>query len=214
MAKKVGILGSGAVAQTLGSGFLKHGYEVMLGSRDTAKLVEWSARSGGKAGTLQEAAAFGDIIVLAVKGSKALSVLQLAGSEQLSGTTVIDVTNPIQDAPPVNGVLQFYTRLDESQMEQLQKAFPKARFVKAFSSAGNATMVNPDYHGIKPTMFYCGNDAKSKAEVKTILEQFGWEPEDLGAVEAARAIEPLCILWCIPGFLKNDWVHAFKVLRP
>ncbi|MCW3107707.1 MAG: DNA-binding protein, partial [Segetibacter sp.] len=50
-------------------------------------------------------------------------------------------------------------------------------------------------------------------EVSAILEDFGWEVEDMGAVEAARAIEPLCILWCIPGFLRNDWMHAFKLLK-
>ena len=73
-------------------------------------------------------------------------------------------------------------------------------------------MVNPDL-GAKPTMFICGNGAGARAEVQEILAKFGWEWEDLGAAEAARAIEPLCVLWCIPGFLRNDWVHAYKVLR-
>jgi predicted dinucleotide-binding enzyme len=98
-------------------------------------------------------------------------------------------------------------------MERLQREFPDVRFVKAFNSVGNAGMVNPSFRGGKPTMFVCGNDDAAKKTVIKIVEQFGWEPEDMGKVEAARAIEPLCILWCIPGFLRNDWMHAFKLVR-
>jgi predicted dinucleotide-binding enzyme len=97
-------------------------------------------------------------------------------------------------------------------LERLQKRAPKARFVKAFSSVGSVLMVNPKLPST-PTMFICGNDAAAKAETRAILDTFGWETEDLGMAEAARAIEPLCILWCLPGFLRNDWMHAFKVLR-
>jgi hypothetical protein len=98
-------------------------------------------------------------------------------------------------------------------MEQLQREFPSVHFVKAFNSVGNALMVNPEFSAGKPSMFICGNDAEAKQTVSSIVEQFGWEVEDMGNMEAARAIEPLCILWCIPGFLHNDWAHAFKVLR-
>ena len=99
-------------------------------------------------------------------------------------------------------------------MERLQRSAPKARFVKAFNSVGNALMVNPKLRGGPPTMFICGNDGEARKEVAEILTLFGWDTEDMGTAEAARAIEPLCVHWCIPGFLKNDWVHAFKVLRP
>jgi predicted dinucleotide-binding enzyme len=138
----------------------------------------------------------------------------LAGAAALAGKAVIDATNPIADAPPVNCVLSFFTTLDDSLMERLQKAVPGARFVKAFSSVGNAVMVNPAFKGGPPTMFICGNDAAAKADVTVVLKQFGWDAEDLGTAEAARVIEPLAILWCIPGFGKNDWMHALKVLRP
>lgn len=74
--------------------------------------------------------------------------------------------------------------------------------------------VDPDFGGIKPTMFICGNDDGAKDEVTSVLDEFGWETEDMGRVEAARAIEPLCILWCIPGFGRNQWSHAFKLLKP
>lgn len=210
---KIGILGSGIVARVLGSGFLKHGYEVMLGTRDASKLAEWKSSGDGKVGSFSDAAAFGDIIVLAVKGTMANSALQMSGKTNLSGKVVIDTTNPIADAAPENGVLQYYTNLGDSQMERLQSAFPEARFVKAFNSVGNNFMINPDFNGIKPTMFICGNDSAARKEVTTILHLFGWETEDLGMAEAARAIEPLCILWCIPGFTRNEWGHAFKLLR-
>ena len=98
-------------------------------------------------------------------------------------------------------------------MERLQKAQPKTKFVKAFSSVGNRRMVNPDFGGVRPTMFICGNDSGAKATVTKILDQFGWETEDMGSAEAARAIEPLCMLWCIPGFTRNQWTHAFKLLK-
>jgi len=211
---KVGILGSGDVAKTLGAGFLKHGHAVLLATRDATKLTEWLAKHpSARIGSFADAAKFGEIVVLAVKGDAALDAVSLAGAPALAGKVVIDATNPIAPAPPVNGVLKFFTSLDESLMERLQTAYPSVRFVKAFSSVGNARMVNPVYAAGRPTMFICGNDAAAKQTVSGVLDQFGWESLDMGSVEAARAIEPLCILWCIPGFLRNEWTHAFKVLH-
>lgn len=210
---KVGVLGSGDVAKTLASGFLKHGHEVMIGTREPAKLKEWAGKNPkGRVGSFGEAATFGGLVVLAVKGAASAEALRLAGASSLSGKTVIDATNPIADAPPVNGVLRFFTNLDESLMERLQREFPEAKFVKAFNSVGNVLMVDPEIKGGRPTMFICGNDEAAKQIVAGILDQFGWETADMGKAEGARAIEPLCILWCIPGFLRNEWAHAFKLL--
>ena len=215
MSKKIGILGSGAVAKALGTGFVQHGYEVKLGTRDASKLADWQAETGGKAhvSSVAEAAAFGDAIVLAVKGTAVEKVLQHAGAANLNEKTIMDATNPIAEAPPVNGVLQFFTSLDDSLMERLQKNFPGAHFVKVFNSIGSHLMVNPDFGGARPSMFICGNEESAKREVAGILGQFGWEVEDMGGAEAARVIEPLCILWCIPGFKNNQWAHAFKLLK-
>jgi predicted dinucleotide-binding enzyme len=160
-----------------------------------------------------DAANFGDIIVLTVAGHAATNALELAGINNLSGKTIIDTTNPIAAAPPVNGVLQFSTTYNTSLMEQLQALAPEAKFVKAFNSIGNGFMYKPNFDGIKPTMFICGNDATAKQTVTGILDAFGFETEDMGMAEAARAIEPLCILWCIPGLTKNQWTHAFKLLK-
>ncbi len=186
----------------------------MLGTRDPKKLAKWAAtNTAARVGSVAEAANFGTMLVLAVKGDGALAAVNQAGAQALAGKTVIDATNPIAAAAPVNGVLKYFTSLDDSLMERLQAAQPEAHFVKAFNSVGSARMVNPQYAGGRPTMFICGNDAGAKQAVSGVLDQFGWETLDLGAAEAARAIEPLCMLWCIPGFLHNEWTHAFKVLH-
>ncbi len=211
---KIGVLGSGVVGEALSNGLLKHGHEVMRGSRDPAKLQAWRSGAGPRArtGTLAETAGFGSMVVLAVKGSAAVEAVESC-REALAGKAVIDTTNPIAEAPPVNGVLQFFTGPGDSLLERLQARVPAAHFVKAFSCVGNALMVDPRLPGGPPTMFICGNDEGARRQVATLVEQLGWEVDDLGAAEAARAIEPLCMLWCIPGFLRNRWDHAFKMLR-
>jgi 8-hydroxy-5-deazaflavin:NADPH oxidoreductase len=211
---KIGVIGSAVVGQTFASGLKKHGYDVRIGSRDPEKLADFSAKSGIAAGTLADVAAWGDALVLAVGGSVAEEALRQAGESNLRNKVVLDATNPIAKEPPEDGVIRYFTSPNESLMERLQAAFPAARFVKAFNSVGNGLMVNPEFPDGKPTMFYCGNDAAAKAMVKTIIEQFGYEPADMGTVKAARAIEPLAQLWCIPAFRENAWTnYAFKLLR-
>jgi 8-hydroxy-5-deazaflavin:NADPH oxidoreductase len=213
---KIGIIGSGIVAQTLGKAFLTEGNEVMLGSRDPQKaaLKKWSSESkGSKTGTFSEAAKFGELLVLATSGDGTREAILASGPENMDGKTVIDVTNPLSHEPPVNGVLKLTVPMNSSLMEASQHLAPNAKFVKAFNSVGNAQMYKPYYKEGKPTMFICGNDEAAKKQVTKILDQFGWETEDMGAAEAARAIEPLAMLWCIPGFLRNQWTHAFKLLK-
>jgi len=214
--KKVAVVGSGAVGQTLSNGFLKHGYAVVRATREPAKLSQWLSGAGANASVLglAEATASADLVVLAVKGEGAEEAVALCGAG-LDGKTVLDTTNPIAvgSGPPKNGVLEYFTAQNDSLMERLQRKAPKARFVKAFSCVGNTVMVNPSF-GARPTMFICGNSSEAKAETTGILERFGWEVADMGPVEGARAIEPLCILWCIPGFAGKSWGHAFKMLWP
>ena len=213
MAARVGVLGSGIVAQVLAAGFAGKGYEVRMGSRDPGKLAPFARPPRVTAGTFAEAAAFGEVLVLAVKGTAALDALAQAGDEALADKVVIDTTNPIEDRPPERGVLHFFTGPNDSLMERLQRAHPRARFVKAWNSVGNALMVDPKLPGGPPTMFFCGDDGSAKGRVADILRQFGWEPEDMGTAASARALEPLCQLWCLPGFLRNAWGHAFKLLK-
>lgn len=211
---KIGVLGSGVVAKTLAVGFIKHGHKVMIGSRSPEKLADWAAENPqASTGNFAAAAAFGEFLVLAVKGPVAAEALQLAGAENLKGKPVADACNPIADTPPVNGVLQFFTGPNESLMEKLQAEFPEAHFVKAFNSVGAHRMIDPQFKDGKPTMFICDNNEEARKTVSSLLDNLGWETADMGGAEAARAIEPLCMLWCIPGFLRNEWTHAFKLLR-
>jgi 8-hydroxy-5-deazaflavin:NADPH oxidoreductase len=212
---KVGVLGSGTVGQTLGAGFLKHGHQVMLGTRDPKKpdVQKWVQNTpGATGGTFEETAKFGELIVLATLGRVVENVIDLAGTNHFTGKPVIDATNPLSDAPPIDGVLQFTTGPNESVAEKIQAKVPGAYVVKAFNSVGASRMINPQYKQGIPTMFICGNNAEAKTKVSEIIEQFGWEPFDCGTIIAARAIEPLCMLWCIPGFQRNQWTHAFKLL--
>ena len=210
---RMAVLGSGAVGQTFAKGLKKHGYDARIASHSPAKLTEFSNTAGIQASSFDAAASWCEGAVLAVRGSAAEEVVRESGPDNLAGKLVIDVTNPLSDAPPEDGVLRVFTGPNESLMERLQAAFTAIHFVKAFNSVGNALMVNPELPGGKPTMFYCGNDAGAKKIVARIIDQFGFEGEDLGTAKAARAIEPLCQLWCIPGFLSGHWRHAFRLLR-
>jgi hypothetical protein len=211
--KKVAILGSGQVGEALAKGFLDLGHAVMRASREPEKLTSWKIAAKGEAsiGTFADATKWGEVIVLAVKGTAAESLVE-SNAANLAGKTVIDATNPIAEGNPDNGVIRYFTNANESLMERLQHKAPQAKFVKAFNSVGNMFMVNPPFKPT-PTMFICGNDAGAKQETTTILEKFGWEAADMGGVEVARPIEALCQLWCAPGFTKNDWAHAFKYLK-
>lgn len=213
---KIGIIGSGIVGQVLAKSFTAEGNEVMLGTRNTAKedIVKFkSANPSISIGNFKETAEYGEILVIATKGSVTTAAIEIAGIENFSGKIVIDTTNPIADLPPVNGVLQFFTGPNESLLEKLQSLLPKAKLVKAFNSVGNAVMYKPHFSAGQPTMFIAGNDEEAKKFVTSILTAFGWATEDMGKMEAARAIEPLCMLWCIPGFLRNEWSHAFSLLK-
>lgn len=212
---QVGILGSGIVGQVLGAGFAAHGHQVMMGTRNPkAALVQsWVAKTKrASAGTFAQAAQFGDLVVLAVLGRVVEEVIWLAGPANVKDKIVIDTTNPIADSAPVKGVLQLTTGPNESLGEKLQSLIPAANVVKAFNSVGSALMVNPKFEQGTPTMFFCGDSDTAKAQVAEVLRQFGWEPLDCGGIIVSRAIEPLCMLWCIPGLLRNQWTHAFKML--
>lgn len=215
---KIGIIGTGAVAQRLGEGFIGLGHEVKLGTRNVNKdeVKKFVQQHGSKAsaGSFADAAAFGEMIVVAVAGRVAKDAIEMAGAANFKGKTVIDTTNPISQEPAVNGVLKYFTGPNESLGEMIQEWLPDAHVVKCFNSAGNVFMTNGKQFGdVTPTMFICGNNDDAKKKVTGILTAFNWETLDCGKIEASRAIEPLCMLWCIPGFLENKWMHAFKLLR-
>lgn len=213
---KIGIIGSGIVGRVLANAFIKEGHEVKVGTRNALKeeVVTFKKENPeALIGNFNETAAFGELIVLATGGAVTEEAIRLAGVENFTGKTIIDATNPIAKEAPENGVLKFFTTTNDSLMERIQRLLPDARLVKAFNSVGNAFMYKPQFPGGTPTMFICGNDEAAKQTVTGILTAFGWDTEDMGKVESARAIEPLCILWCLPGLTKNQWTHAFKLLK-
>ncbi|OOG69583.1 NADPH-dependent F420 reductase [Algoriphagus sp. A40] len=189
--KKIGVLGSGVVGRTLAEGFVKRGYEVMLGTGHPNKLSDWQSGANGKVGSFEKAANFGDLIVFAIKGTAALEIAQLV-KVGISEKTVLDVTNPISDKSPKDGTRTFFTSEDESLMEKLQELIPEAHFVKAFNYFDSKAMVNSSKSKAQ-TMNICGNEESAKIEAKEVLSQFGFKTKDMGKADAAREIELLAI---------------------
>jgi predicted dinucleotide-binding enzyme len=209
---KIAVLGSGMVGQTLAKGIKGLGHDVRIGSREGAKLAAFSAETGVAEGRFADVVAFADVVILAVKGDVAESlVAQL--KDTLASKVVLDTTNPIAGAP-VEGMLPYFTGADESLIERLQKSAPNARFVKWFNSVGAGLMVGPKLSGGAPSMFICGNDADAKKTATQLASEMGWSVEDAGSAKLGHALEALCQLWCAFGFTRNDWAHAFAMLRP
>jgi len=212
---KVGILGTGDVGRALGTGFARRGHEVKMGSRDAKnpKLAAFVKAAGPKAsgGTFAEAAAFGEVIVLATLWSGTESALKLAGARNLAGKVVMDATNPLVFAPNAPPALE--RGWNDSAGEQVQRWLPDAKVVKAFNIVGNALMVDPQLPGGPPDMFICGNDAEAKATVTRICADFGWPAMDIGGIEGSRLLEPMCILWVLYGIRTGSWGHAYKMIH-
>ena len=212
---KIGILGSGIVGQTLGPGFVNSGHDVMIGTRSPEKLNEWISKTGdgASAGTFEEAAKFGELIVFCPLFRAAKEIISLAGEDNMNGKIVIDTTNPIAEAPPKDGVLVYTKKDGDSAGEIIQELLPNSHVVKAFNSIGSPYMVNPHFEEGKPTMFICGNNSEAKKTVTDILTEWNWEVADCGPIEASNALEGLCIIWCAIGFRTGKWDNAFKLLK-
>jgi 8-hydroxy-5-deazaflavin:NADPH oxidoreductase len=210
--KKIGILGSGEVGQTLAKGFIMDGYAVMVGSRDghKAEVVDRALGMDVATGTFREVTEWAELIVLAVKGSVAEGVAgELA--DVFAGKVVLDVTNPISDEPPVNGVLKLFTLANESLAERIQASAPDSRVVKVWNTVSHRFMIDPDFKE-RPTMPIAGNDAHAREEVAGIVSAFGWDVLDMGMLTSARPIEQLTVLLCVQGFLHDEWDHAFRMI--
>ena len=212
---KTGILGTGDVGQALGRGFAALGHDVRMGSREPYgdRVKKWLAQAGARAssGTFAEAAEFGEVIVLATLWPGTENAIRLAGPENFAGKVVIDTTNPLRFVP--NAPPELTHGHTDSGGEQVQRWLSGAGVVKAFNIVGNAHMVNPRFPGGQPDMFICGNDADAKQVVTGILEAFGWPAIDIGGIEGARLLEPLCLLWVTYAIRTGTWNHAFKLLR-
>lgn len=210
---RVGILGSGDVAKSFGRGFLNEGYEVRLGSRDPAKLAGWVRESGPRAssGSLPETARFGELVVLAVQGTKSVEAIQAAGVEAFTGKVVLDSTNPLETAP--GGVPKLVGGPGSSSGELNQRAVPAAFVVKAFNTVGHAQFYKPQFAGGPPDMFVCGDDANAKARVARLCTDFGWNAIDTGSIGMSHYLEAAAMIWILTAYAGGHWHQAFKMLR-
>jgi 8-hydroxy-5-deazaflavin:NADPH oxidoreductase len=200
---KIGILGSGMVGQALARGYARHGHDVLIGTRK-------SEVEGLPVGSPDEAVADADLVVLGVAGRASV---ELTGSlaHRLAGKILVDATNPLDFS---TGAPQLFVGFEDSLGEQVQKAAPEARVVKAYNTVGNTLFVDPELPGGPPTMFIAGNDDDAKATVTRLLEDTGWEVADLGGIEASRWLEAMCMAWVTYGARTGTWNHAWKLLRP
>lgn len=209
---RVGVLGSGDVGRVLAAGFAGLGHDVKIGSRDPQKLRDWADAAGKhvSTGTFAEAARFGDIVVLATLGVATEEAVRLAGIDAFDGKVVIDTTNPLDFSAGLPRLTIGHT---DSLGEVVQRLLPNARVVKAFNTVGNALMINPQLPGGPPTMFLCGNDEAAKKTVTEICAAFGWDVVDIGGIDGARYLEPMCLTWVLHGIRSKSWTHAFKMLH-
>lgn len=195
---KVAILGKGAVGQTIGAGFKKHGHDVRWGRRDPKE-------------SYADAAKFGEIAVLATSWSGTENAIKLADPKNLAGKVVIDLTNPIKseesEAP------ELAIGFSDSGGEQVQRWLPQARVVKCFNCVGSTLFIDPKLPGGPPDMFIAGNDAGAKQTVTAICKEFGWPAVDIGGIEGARLLEPLALLWVVVGFKLDRWEQAWKLIH-
>jgi predicted dinucleotide-binding enzyme len=193
------------VAQALGQGFLDRKHEVMLSSRSPEKLEDWNA------GSFEEAAAFGELIVLAAKGTETESVLGSAGRENLGGKVLIDVTNPLVFEGDIPRLAYGPT---DSGGEVVQRTAAEAKVVKTLNIVNAGQMVDPEAEDGPPTMFVAGEDEGAKRTVTELLESFGWsDVVDIGGIDASRELESLCVLWCRYAIPNQGWQATFRLLR-
>jgi predicted dinucleotide-binding enzyme len=212
---RIGVLGTGEVGRRLAAGFKSRGHDVTIGSRDAdkPKLREWLSGDGAgiQAGTFAEAAAHGQLLVLAVLGNAAEDVIADAGGENFSGKVVIDAMNPLDFSggfPPKLSISG-----EDSLGERVQRAVPDAKVVKAFNTIGNPFFVDPSFSDGKPTMLIAGDDEDAKHTVGDVLADLGWpDPVDIGGIEGSRELEAICIAWIKVGGARGAWDHGFRLL--
>ena len=212
---RVGVLGTGEVGRRLAAGFSSRGHDVMIGSRDPRKpeLREWLSGDGAgvKAGTFDQAAAHGELLVLAVLGDAAEEAIAEAGAENFSGKVIIDAMNPLDFSGGFPPKLSIFGQ--DSLGERVQRALPDAKVVKAFNTIGNPYFVDPSFSEGRPTMLIAGDDEGAKRTVRDVLADFGWsDTVDMGGIECSRELEAICIAWVKIGGARGAWDHGFKLL--
>lgn len=212
--KRMAFLGTGNVGRALATGLGRHGHEVALGSRKSAEDLAraefaasgWEGRVLGYA----EAASWAEWVFVCVPGQAVDETAGRVPPEAVAGKVVIDVTNRMWRRGE-SSVLP--ADFGVSASERLQAAWPEARVVKAFNTVGSRLMVDPDVPCPPPTMPLCGEDEDAKAAVYELLADIGWEPGDIGGLDAAAALEAMAVVWVRWGQFHGSWTHAFKIVR-
>ncbi len=211
----ISIIGAGDVAQSLASGLIEAGHNVMIGSPEsTAHSVgrfnkKHKAKKAGT-GSTTEAASFGEVAFLATAWHSSQDILQQI-RPQLAGKIIVDITNPLlfeDDRPPS---LAFGH--DMSGGELIQQSLPDSHVVKTLNFVSHRHMVRPSYKDGRPSMLVCGNNTSAKQYIAELLHDLGWKDViDIGRIEKSRLLEPLCLLWLEVGLARDTWDHAFSIL--
>lgn len=218
METNIAILGTGSVGKTIGSRLIQLGYLVMMGSRtaENENAVAWSQDNGGNAynGTFAEAARFGNIIFNCTKGEITLDVFNLAGIENFSNKTVVDISNPLDFSHGMPPSLFKQWSNTNSLGEEIQKLLPEANVIKTLNMVNCDVMVDASRCGGEATMFIAGNNEGAKSSVIALLEKFGWNDIiDLGDITSARGMEMLLPIWLKTWKATGDGHFAFKIVR-
>jgi 8-hydroxy-5-deazaflavin:NADPH oxidoreductase len=211
---KIGILGTGMVGETLGTKFVQLGHQVKMGSRtaNNESAAKWVKAAGANAsqGTFADAAAFGDMVFICLKGAVFLDVAKTLSPGALAGKVVVDVSNPLEFS---NGSLSLSICNDNSLGEEVQKAVPSAKVVKSFNTVNCDVMVDPAKGG-NPTMFVCGNDSGAKKQFTELIQTLGWRDIiDIGDITKSRGTEALMHLWMNLFSLFGTPHFGWKIVR-
>ena len=211
---KIGIIGSGDVAQALGKGLVAAGHSVMLGTRDQGKkeLAFWRKKDSKTAflGNTTEAASFAELAILAVAWHASEDIMAQIRPE-LAGKIVIDVTNPLVYHDDESPTLSIGHTI--SGGEVVQQTLPDSHVVKTLNYINHAHMVNPEFKEGLPLMMVCGNNASAKLHTRDLLVELGWKDLlDIGEIEKARLLEPLALLWIEYGVKRETWDHGWSML--
>lgn len=216
--KKIAVLGTGMVGNTIATRLISLGYEVMMGSRtsENEKAQTWAENNGAKAstGTFADAAASGEIIFNCTKGEHSLEVIKMAGLENFRGKTLIDIANPLDFSKGMPPSLIPALSNTNSLGEEIQKLLPEAKVVKTLNIVNCEVMVDAQKSGGNPSMFISGNNAEAKEEVKGLLKQFNWSDIiDLGDITTARGTEMMLPVWIRTWMATGNGYFAFKIVR-
>ena len=211
---KIGILGTGMVGEALGTKFAQLGHDVKMGSRtaNNESAVKWARSAGSKAsqGTFADAADFGEMVFLCLKGAVFLEIARTLAPSALAGKVVVDVSNPLDFS---GGTLSLSICNTNSLGEEVQKVVPSAKVIKTLNIVNCDVMVEPAKGG-NPTMLVCGNDAQAKQQVTSLLQTMGWRDIiDLGDITKSRGMEMLLPLWLNLFGLFGSPAFGFKVVR-